>query len=87
MCCRRGDVTTVLFQFQLVIAMVHVQVQKHGGTIELCIISSSVGITVCARGMVLLDSLISTFNRISLTDCFRVISTGETQLVGLFTFP
>ena len=34
MCCKRGDITTVLFQFQLVIAMVHVQVRKHGGTIE-----------------------------------------------------
>ena len=34
MCCRCGDVTTVLFQFQLVITMVHVQVRKHGGTLE-----------------------------------------------------
>ena len=34
MCCEHGHVTTVLFQFQLVIAMVHVQVRKLGGTIE-----------------------------------------------------
>ena len=36
--------------------------------------------------MALLASLISTFNRISSTDRFRVISTGESQLVGLSTF-
>ena len=51
-----------------------------------CIISSSLGITVCARGIAVLDSLIPTFNRISLTDRFRVISTGESQLVFLSTF-
>lgn len=46
-----------------------------------CMMSSSVGITVCARGMALLASLTSTFNRTSLIDCFGVITTVETQPV------
>ena len=87
-CCKHADVTTVLFQFQLVIAMVHVQVRKHSGTIEFVynIIQCRHNCTVCAHGMALFDSLISTFNRISSTDCFRVTSTGESQLLGLSTF-
>ena len=80
--CKRGDVTAVLFQFQLLIAMVHIQVRKYCGTIVFMydIIKSCVGITVCSRGMALLASLMSTFNRISFTNRFGVITTGDTQL-------
>ena len=42
-------------------------------------ISSSVGMTVWVRGMALFASLISTFNRMSLLDCFGVIITGYTH--------
>ena len=87
MVCKRGDVTAVLFQFQLLIAMVHIQVRKYCGTIVFMydVIKSCVGITVCSRGMALLASLMSTFNRISFTNRFGVITTGDTQLVGFST--
>ena len=48
-------------------------------------ISSSIGMTVWVRGMALFASLISTFNRLSLLDRLSVITTGDTQLVGLST--
>ena len=87
MVCKRGDVTAVLFQFQLLIAMVHIQVRKYCGTIVFMydVIKSCVGITVCSRGMALLASLMSTFTRISFTNRFGVITTGDTQLVGFST--
>ena len=85
--CKRGYVTAILFQFQLLIAMVHIQVRKYYGTIVFMydIIKSCVGITVCSHGMALLASLMSTFNRISFTNRFGVITTGDTQLVGFST--
>ena len=74
--------------------MVHIQVRKYCGTIVFMydIIKSCVGITVCSRGMALLASLMSTFNRISFTNRFGVITTGDIYFVdyvigykGVFT--